>query len=333
VLDLPSPERREAEEAVGRMLLDHPEDWPRYEDAARERWELWRDSPGHDPAGWTPPEGVAYSPEVQKIASPADAEAYLKGRGVDARLTPPDTDQGRQLAADTDWFRQIAQAVTDAQDRYPVLTSGPHPLGTVALWSDTPQRDRADVSVAARQDSVWASTGYALADPDLNPRMHAITADQDDAPDRTFTRDDFAGLKTDIVISDVNQDMLQSRERVDGISDASLTPYGRMMHELGHASYSASGLQDEDLASTGTNPYRTVDGLVEDAFTPQLAMAVSDYAAYSVTEGWAEFFATLNVPGAFEAVAGRSPGAAVGLQLLRERANATGEERGVGRLL
>jgi hypothetical protein len=332
VLNLPAPQRREAEEAVGRMLLDHPEDWPMYEDAARERWELWREAEGHDPASWTPPEGVTYSPEVQKIASPADAEAYLKGRGVDARLTPPDTEQGRHLASDTDWFRQIAQAVTDAQDRYPVLTSGAHPLGTVALWSDTNQWERSDVSVSTIQDAVWGVTGYEVADADRNPRMLPMTFGQDDL-DGAYTAADSAGHKTDILISDVDQDFLQSRQPSEGVSDADITPYGRMTHELGHAVYSASGLQDEDLESSGDNAYVTLDGMVQGSFTPSLAMEVSPYAGAAMTEAWAEFFSTLNVPGAYESLAGRSPGAAVALQQLRERANQVGAERGVGRLL
>lgn len=324
IAGLPSSSREPMERIQGEKVARDRSEWDELSRIARDRWSHWRESGDADRSTWTRPDGLTYSPEVEAIGSPADAEAFLATRGVEARLTPPDTEQGRNLAADTDFFRQIAQAVADAQDRTPGIASGPHPLKRVSLWSNTEQARRGPIGTAAVQDAVWAQTGIALDDPDVNTAMHAVPASEDD-PEAADPRR-WEGQPSVVIISDINQYGLQARGELEGqeTSYADWTPYGRMTHELGHVAFAASGAEDEGIRRDQDPALLETEWLTDEALGPDSLYEVSPYAATNAGEAWAETYATLHVPGALERLRERQPRLAGRLERMRETANAKG---------
>lgn len=289
--------------AIRRTPRDAPSVAQREQEYVREWYgdddpHLWRKYDS-DPAKWEPPPKVTYAPAVQAINTPEDAERYLQDRGIRASLKPPPTEHGENLRKDADFFRQIAQAVTDAQDGFPVLRNGPFPLREVKLWSNLKHRPPHDMMTPEARTGIWAVTAVDIDDGKNREMTSAI----DGTPE-------YVG----IAINDHNVYGLQDRhEEAAGsglTANADLTPYGRMLHELGHAVYAAAGYDQDDMhgirAMTDEQEadphfWPTLNGRVFeeanlDPFTMQEALG--DYAASSIPEAWAELFATLHVPGA-----------------------------------
>lgn len=325
ISSLERDERAAEERRAAPLLLDNTSLWGELSRRSAARWEGWRNTRDTDQEEWRRPEGLTYSPGVAAITSPADAEGYLATRGVEAHLTPPATPQGDNLALDVDFFRQIAQAVTDAQDRYPQLRDGKHPLKRVVFWSDSKLRERGAWSLTSMQDLVWGTSGLSIDDPDRNPDMSSIPF-PDGSPADTPDPADWAGDPVVIVISDIHQFGLQARrpEPNQINSYADYTPYGRMMHELGHAVQAAAGVEDDAIMSGGGPGENEFDWLNEAELGPGLMQDISPYGASSPGEGWAEVFSTLNVPGALDKVRERSPLAAEKAEELRDLAKGKG---------
>jgi hypothetical protein len=266
-------------------------------DAEAKRFDQWKETSDAVPDLWQPPEGVTYSPEVQAINTPEDAESYLATRGIEAQLTPEDTEQGRNIRKDADFFREIAQAVTDAQDRYPVLKDGPVPLKHIALWNHI----KGSIPVHGDdKDGVWGVTSTNF-DDGTNPKWMPFAPDGN--PKNTW-----------IGLNDRNQFGFQVRHDTSALMGmmgwAGQSPYGRMMHELGHATYSAAGLSQADHDSAdeaeakGEDDFDAVDiDVFMDAnFTPRDMASISEYGLSSSAEAFAEMYATLNVPGALDTI-------------------------------
>lgn len=294
--------RHVAEADVVRRMQDDPDARETLLEDYRTRWEQWKETTDTKPEKWTPPKGVTYSPAVKQINSPADAVAYFKTIGVDASgLIPPDTEQGRNIAKDTDFFRQIAQAVTDGQKRNPVLKKGPYPLGRIAFFSNTEGGKDRDHGIGKSQTGVWATTGIDIGLPN-NVNMYSLPPDGS-GPADPWT---YAGHLTAIVISDINQGGVQDRSAPIANGDTAIsdqTPYGRMTHEIGHAVYQAAGTDSWD-----SRHYEQDDApwdmnlLTKADVGPQAVDSFSHYAATNPGEAWAEIYSILHVPGALKTV-------------------------------
>lgn len=281
------------------------------------RWRTY-DS---DRSEWKPPEGVTYAPEVQAIKSPQDAEKYLATRGVDADFRLPDTAQGHNIAADVDFFRQIAQAVTDAQDRYPVLKDGPVPFRNIRLWSNI-ETQSPSMANDGSLTGVWAVTAVDTTEPNRNPQWAPIP----------YNAQNEAGHTTDVVLIDANQHGFQSREdagsRDGSTAWAGLTPYGRMMHEMGHAVLSASGLTYRfRMARKRDEEGWLIEAFGRAGWSPSIGAHLSNYGASSPDEMWAEVFSTVNVPGALERTVSRMPGFGPLIEDLRREVNDYAKEK------
>lgn len=253
-------------------------------------------------AGWRaellkpPTQKPTYSAEVKAITDQASAEAYLHRRGLEALLAD---DSG------ADGYRQIAQAVTDAQDRYPSLKTGKRRklAGVLDTTRFAPSGELDEAGVLSNPH-VWGMTG-----PD--PRTTIASwwkpgevglSDSYKDPLAAETRPTAVEGDVYVVLNHAN-DPGEMAEFPPPNALADHSPYGRMMHELGHAVMATSGWQD---GSDPTDPNQYAEPIIETlehAGTPPSELQeISPYGGSSPVEAMAEIFTTINTPGVLAAL-------------------------------
>lgn len=180
----------------------------------------------------------------------------------------------------TTW-RDIVQATIDAQERWPILRTGPMRLHEYAFTSGMAPNDPRSGSLDGLPAGVWAMT--TSPDPEFETAIYfndMVDVQIEDGPRATQAR-----------FNATNHVGAQSSELA--ISDASV--YGRTMHELGHA-------VADNLAAPGQRQTVYRDPFFDNGLDPLTMARVSFYGSQDPAEAWAEVFSLNMVPGYMDLV-------------------------------
>lgn len=224
-----------------------------------------------------------YSPEVARINGWQDAQDYLKKLGLpDTRFKPVTNTNTDQVSVD--YYRQVAQAVTDMTQKHPVLLRGHEKLSaplTGIGWQDN------YVDGFSADRGAWGVTG--------NPAEDFLPADPGES--------NVVGLTNDGPVDDI-EDMHDSMAADGRAGYAGLIPYGRVIHELGHATAAASGWVFDATTQTygenwdGKPRHYDIDAngdlLQQSDLTPDVLHGFTPYGAQNPNEAIAEVYAALN---------------------------------------
>lgn len=248
-----------------------------------------------------------YRSEVAAIESWRDAERVLEGHGIEATLRPL---PGSPLERDGEFFRQITEAVLVAKDKFPALTDGPVPLKRVSLASNQ------SLEPAFLRDENSRRGVWAIAAVDTDRSVELLNG-------LFYGRQpEYAG----VVINDYGRDITARRIRatqMGGLGPTADSPFGRMLHEMGHVVYTASGIGQEFYADLdeGAVPF-SMKALEKAGLGPGFFDAWTTYGANAPNEAWAEAFAALNFPeGAHDEFRPLAEDVWEGLEDLRREAN------------
>lgn len=262
---------------------------------------------------------ITYDKEIaDNVHDAKSAETYLTGLGLVAKLSDENLGPTENNPA---FFKDISQAVKDAITNHPVLLE-PKTKGSLKAVRMA-SRDKALLKkydaeewdeTTGSASGLWGTTG---SDPDARAAQGPPTDDRpalDPDPTMPTAIELWNVWPADRGEYNTPGYDFNSREATPGLqgylSWADSIPYGTMMHELGHATARAAGLDGATLPQGRMdqqmrwyNPYPTPGYLtLMDKFdlNPAEIARFSKYAAADPSEAWAEIFTTMNTPGALE---------------------------------
>lgn len=222
--------------------------------------------------------------DVRQARDEASAARYMRGLGLDADLSG--------LEWEPRAFAEIAQATKDAMARFPVLRDGGSGHGRLVGVRSAPavRGLAAEAREVAAKAEVWAVTGPApamLPDPERTDGPTIVLS----APTAAAVRE--VAAEMGVPPSEMEMDTpAMAAGLVGGTAHADRRPYGRMMHELGHALAQTWGISYSDRDEGAL--------LTEVGLSPREMSRVSSYGSSSSPEAFAEAFTTVYSPGELE---------------------------------